>query len=87
MQPSELWVYHAVGAARCNGTALMVLSLLQLSALGLSACLVAALWTRRKRQRLPPGPPGKFLIGNLYDFPRPPEEWKAFADFGKLYGE
>lgn len=67
----------------------MPLPLFQLSTLAISACLVVALWTRRRRerQRLPPGPPGSFLLGNVSDVPRPPEEWKGFAAFGRLYGE
>ncbi|KZW02981.1 cytochrome P450 [Exidia glandulosa HHB12029] len=48
---------------------------------------------RRKRSSariaglpLPPGPSQLPFIGNLFDFPQQPEEWKGFAALGRLYG-
>ncbi|KAF8500025.1 cytochrome P450 [Gautieria morchelliformis] len=35
---------------------------------------------------LPPGPPGKAFIGNLYDAPTD-HEWKTYTDWAKQYGD
>ncbi|KZV91307.1 cytochrome P450 [Exidia glandulosa HHB12029] len=55
----------------------------------LGALVLAAVYlsTRSaKPKNLPPSPPGKFLLGNLADLPRGPEEWKAFKKLGDTYG-
>lgn len=56
------------------------------SSLGLACAAVIALYRRRSSKSLPPGPPLRFLIGNLFDVPRAPEEWKGYAALGKKYG-
>lgn len=35
---------------------------------------------------LPPGPPGKFLIGNLNEMPTS-DEWLTYTEWGKKYGQ
>lgn len=57
----------------------------------LGALLVAVYVVGKKRRArsrlpLPPGPRSKFLLGNLADLPRGPDEWKAFARMGEQYG-
>lgn len=64
----------------------MDLSASTLSILGLGAALAALAFRARDTRKLPPGPPRKFLLGNVFDVPRPPEEWKVLAEFGKKYG-
>ncbi|KAG5637386.1 hypothetical protein H0H81_004763 [Sphagnurus paluster] len=39
----------------------------------------------RNKQKLPPGPPGWPLIGNLLDMPRE-TTWKTFTEWGQKYG-
>ncbi|KAH8829262.1 cytochrome P450 [Flagelloscypha sp. PMI_526] len=39
----------------------------------------------KNRSQLPPGPPGLPILGNLFDMPSD-QEWKVFADWGRLYG-
>jgi hypothetical protein len=49
--------------------------------------LLAHFWAfGAKRGRLPPGPIGLPLIGNLLDMPSE-QEWLTFAKWGELYGE
>ncbi|KZW03027.1 cytochrome P450 [Exidia glandulosa HHB12029] len=63
------------------------MSYFMLVALVIATILVAAVGRRRSRRRnLPPGPPQKFLVGNIHNAPRPPEEWKGFAALGERYG-
>ncbi|KZW03029.1 cytochrome P450 [Exidia glandulosa HHB12029] len=64
----------------------MDLSASTISILGLGAALAALAFRTRDTRKLPPGPPRKFLLGNVFDVPRPPEEWKVLAGFGKKYG-
>ncbi|EJD37779.1 cytochrome P450 [Auricularia subglabra TFB-10046 SS5] len=70
--------------------ALQTNAALAVSALAGAALLLVAAHHRRssKHQQLPypPGPPAHFLLGNLFDLPTGPEEWKKFADMGKKYG-
>ncbi|KZV89528.1 cytochrome P450 [Exidia glandulosa HHB12029] len=54
--------------------------------LAVLACGLLAFLCRPDRRRLPPGPARKVLLGNIYNVPRQPEEWKGFAALGKLYG-
>jgi hypothetical protein len=62
----------------------------QFVALGLTLALIAILRTTfagRKRANLPPGPKGKFLIGNLLDLPPPgTQEWQHWLKHKDLYG-
>ncbi|KAF8513884.1 cytochrome P450 [Gautieria morchelliformis] len=39
-----------------------------------------------KGAHLPPGPPGKPIIGNVYDAPKK-HEWKTYTDWAKQYGD
>lgn len=53
--------------------------------------VTAFYWASSRRESgsnlpLPPGPQGKFLVGNMNDFPTGPEEWKEFAKLGQVYG-
>ncbi|EJD37771.1 cytochrome P450 [Auricularia subglabra TFB-10046 SS5] len=63
------------------------------AALVLSACLAVLVARRlrifkKRKQRLPlpPGPPKRWLLGNLFDLPTGPEEWRKFAELGRRYG-
>ncbi|EJD37766.1 cytochrome P450 [Auricularia subglabra TFB-10046 SS5] len=63
------------------------------AALVLSTCLAILVARRlrifkRRKQRLPllPGPPKRWLLGNLFDLLTGPEEWKKFAELGRTYG-
>lgn len=49
--------------------------------------LLAAIFVYRttRNKRLPPGPPGSFLIGNLLQIPES-EPWKWFTALAKDYG-
>ena len=51
-------------------------------------CLVFASLYRiyRSRRRLPPGPKGYPIIGNIYDVP-PTEGWTAFKAMSERYGQ
>jgi hypothetical protein len=39
-----------------------------------------------KGPRYPPGPPTRFLLGNIFDFPQH-EAYKVYKDWAKKYGE
>ncbi|EIW87317.1 cytochrome P450 [Coniophora puteana RWD-64-598 SS2] len=41
--------------------------------------------SKKRKLPQPPGPPGKWLIGNLKDVPRS-EPWRVFAEWAKIYG-
>lgn len=42
----------------------------------------------RKQPNLPPGPKGRFLIGNLLDLPPPgTQEWQHWLKHKDLYGK
>ncbi|KAJ7092623.1 cytochrome P450 [Mycena epipterygia] len=41
----------------------------------------------RTRARLPPGPPGLFLIGNLRDVSHDVPQWLTYKDWAEKYGE
>ncbi|KAJ6541415.1 cytochrome P450 [Mycena capillaripes] len=43
------------------------------------------LYARKKNRRLPPGPNGYPVIGNVFDMP-PSQSWKTFAKWGERYG-
>ena len=47
--------------------------------------LVLKLYGRRKRTRLPPGPPSKVLIGNMFDFPTK-QPWVTYTVWKERYG-
>ena len=42
--------------------------------------------TRMRRRKLPPGPTGLPIIGNLLDMPAGPS-WKTYLQWSKKYGE
>jgi len=58
-----------------------------------AAGAVAALWLagktfsggQKSQGRFPPGPPGKPLVGNLFDMPTE-KEWLAYAKLAEQYG-
>lgn len=54
--------------------------------LGLACAAVIALYRRGGKKSLPPGPPPRFLVGNMFDVPRAPI-WEGYAAFGRKYGE
>jgi len=62
------------------------------SGYAISAALLALfIWIyrtyiRRHRLPLPPGPPGKFIVGNLFDMPKGPI-WPALAQWKEKYGQ
>ncbi|KZW03025.1 cytochrome P450 [Exidia glandulosa HHB12029] len=56
------------------------------AACALAITFSAAALRQRQKRRLPPGPPRKFIVGNLRDVPKAPEEWKGYAALGKRYG-
>jgi hypothetical protein len=58
--------------------------LVVLGALGASAALYA-FSGQKTRRHLPPGPPGRFLIGNLLDIPSQ-FAWFEFSKWRKAYG-
>ncbi|EJD39017.1 cytochrome P450 [Auricularia subglabra TFB-10046 SS5] len=39
---------------------------------------------RRRNRLLPPGPPGKLLVGNLLDVPRK-DEWLLYTEYARVY--
>jgi len=41
--------------------------------------------TRRAKKNYPPGPPGRFFFGNLFDFPAS-HGYKKYAELSKTYG-
>ena len=55
-----------------------------------SAVLIAAFFlvlfrSRRSNRKLPPGPPGLPLIGNLLDIPKK-QPWVVYRDWARKYG-
>jgi hypothetical protein len=53
--------------------------------LGLTWLLVSIIRTHVIRQKMPPGPRGIPLLGNVFQMPKE-LPWLRFADFGKKYG-
>jgi hypothetical protein len=60
-------------------------ALVVLGALGASAALYASS-SQKARRHLPPGPPGRWLIGNLLDIPAQ-FAWFEFSKWRKTYGK
>ena len=57
--------------------------------LAYSVAVVSLLWLIRRwrsTHKLPPGPKGWPIIGNLFDMPRD-YAWLKYAEWGKIYGE
>lgn len=56
-----------------------------IAALSVALCLY---WThvRKRGSRLPPGPPGLPILGNLYDFPTT-YEWLAYKEMSLKHRE
>jgi hypothetical protein len=60
---------------------------LVLGLVGLYLVKILLLPNKRNRPPLPPGPKGKFLIGNFPDLPKPGElEWLHWLKHKDLYG-
>jgi hypothetical protein len=53
----------------------------------ISVVCLAAYRRVRMRARLPPGPPGRWLIGNLRDIPHDTPQWLTFKHWGEKFGE
>ncbi|KAJ7786209.1 cytochrome P450 [Mycena metata] len=68
-----------------SGVALMFSSAL-FTAFGLLA-LGIAFKRRRMRARLPPGPPGLFLLGNLRDMPHDKPHWLTYEAWAEKFGD
>ena len=51
-----------------------------------AAVTLAVRYQRSPWRKLPPGPRGLPLLGNLFDIPRK-AAWKTFAEWGNAYGE
>ena len=51
-----------------------------------AALVVAKYATRRRRERVPPGPPGWPVIGNILDMPSS-HEWRTFARWSEEWGK
>lgn len=49
------------------------------------AVLSAIVVSRCRRLRLPPGPKGVPLLGNVFDVPKT-QEWKTYAQWSRQYG-
>ncbi|KAF8906162.1 hypothetical protein CPB85DRAFT_896606 [Mucidula mucida] len=63
----------------------MPLSVVELSLIGaISLVVLKTLFFSRPARRLPPGPKGLPLLGNLFNFPAV-EEWVVFKDLGEQY--
>lgn len=41
----------------------------------------------RMRARLPPGPPGIFMLGNLLDMPHGRPQWLTYKDWAEKFGD
>ncbi|KIJ57190.1 hypothetical protein M422DRAFT_23283 [Sphaerobolus stellatus SS14] len=58
--------------------------------LGSLLCVLGLHFLIRRRMpqgvRLPPGPPGKWLVGNMADMPKE-HEWETYTKWAKEYGE
>lgn len=52
----------------------------------LSLLIIKAFFLKAKTPRLPPGPKGLPLVGNILDMPSE-KEWLTFAKWGELYGD
>ena len=58
---------------------------LSLASVILGCIALVRLARRRSRSRLPPGPKGYPIVGNLLDLP-PTHIWEKFGAWGKQYG-
>ncbi|KAJ7188890.1 cytochrome P450 [Mycena filopes] len=60
-----------------------------LQAIGILSCLALTLrlYKRRTRSQFPPGPPGRFLIGNLKDLPKGGYEWVQHRQLARQYSD
>ncbi|KAJ6511409.1 cytochrome P450 [Mycena vitilis] len=61
---------------------------LSLQTFVLSSCATFAfiVWTSWRARSSPPGPPGRFLIGNLQDLPKGGYEWLKHRNLARSYG-
>ena len=58
---------------------------LSLASVIIGSAALVWLGRRRSRSRLPPGPKGYPIVGNLFDLP-PTHVWEKFGEWGKQYG-
>lgn len=51
-----------------------------------AVAVLYALTGKRSKARLPPGPPGLPVVGNIFDIPKS-RPWVKFAEWTEKYGE
>lgn len=55
---------------------------------GVATSLAVLTWRQTQSwKQYPPGPPGKFLIGNLKDVPSGGDQWLAYEKMSRDYGK
>ena len=77
--------YKMLLAERSSGELILITFVV-----GLTGLYLRSLWIkyRNNPKGLPflPGPPGRFLVGNLKDIPKKGYEWLAYEKLAQIYG-